>query len=261
MRVIRAIVLVLVAMGALAPLARPSDFQWHGVVAPGQSVEIKGVNGAIHAERASGTEVSVDAVKTGRHSNPNSVDIQVVPHGDGVTICAVYPSSDFGRRNECAAGSGGHMSTNNNDVRVEFTVRVPAGVHFVGRTVNGAVEADSLAGDVEAHTVNGKVRISTTGSAEARTVNGSIVARMGQTSASRPVEFHTVNGGIDLELPPSVNANLHASTVNGHISTDFPLMIRGKFTGRQINGTIGQGGQSMNLETVNGSIELRRTGI
>ena len=57
MRVIRAIVLTLVAIGALAPLARPSDFNWHGRLAPGQSVEIKGVNGAIRAERASGAEV------------------------------------------------------------------------------------------------------------------------------------------------------------------------------------------------------------
>ena len=69
MRVIRTIVLILVAMGALAPVARPSDFNWHGRIAPGQSVEIKGVNGSIHAERSTGTEVTVEAVKSGRHSD------------------------------------------------------------------------------------------------------------------------------------------------------------------------------------------------
>src|SRR5690242_11220037 len=84
MRVIRTIVLILVAIGALAPLARPSDFNWHGRLAPGQSVEIKGVNGAIHAERSSGTEVTVEATKSGRHNDPNSVTVQAVPHGDGV---------------------------------------------------------------------------------------------------------------------------------------------------------------------------------
>src|SRR5579863_6870204 len=92
-RVIRAIVLTLVAIGALAPLARPSDFNWHGRLAAGQSVEIKGVNGAIRAERASGAEVTVEAVKSGRHSDPNSVAVQAVPHDGGITICAVYPSS------------------------------------------------------------------------------------------------------------------------------------------------------------------------
>jgi hypothetical protein len=258
MRVIRTIVLILVAIGAIAPLARPSDFNWHGRLTPGQWIEIKGINGAIHAERASGNEVSVEATKSARHSDPNSVTIQAVPHGDGVTICAVYPSGDWGRPNECQPGSGGRMNVNNNDVKVEFTVRVPAGVHFVGRTVNGEVEAASLAGDVEAHTVNGKIRISTAGWAEAKTVNGSITARLGQAAGSKPLEFETVNGGIDVELPPNVNANVHASTVNGNISTDFPLMIRGKFNNRQISGAIGQGGPELNLKTVNGSVELHR---
>jgi hypothetical protein len=260
MRVIRTIVLILVAIGALAPVARPSDFNWHGRIAPGQSVEIKGVNGAIHAERSAGTEVTVEATKSGRHNDPNSVTVQAVPHGDGVTICAVYPSSDWGRPNECQPGSGGRMSVNNNDVKVEFTVHVPAGVRFIGRTVNGEVEAASLGGDVQAHTVNGKIRISTAGSAEAKTVNGSITASLGQAAGLKPLEFHTVNGGIDLELPATVNANIHASTVNGHISTDFPLMIHGKFSGREITGAIGQGGPDLNLKTVNGSIELHRAG-
>jgi hypothetical protein len=261
MRVIRAVVLVLVAIGALAPLARPSDFTWHGHVAPGQSIEIKGVNGAIHAERATGTEVEVVAVKSARHDDPNSVTVQVVPHANGVTVCAVYPSGNWGRPNECVPGDGGRMNVNNNSVKVEFTVRVPAGVHFIGRTVNGDIEAASLTGDVEARTVNGKIGISTTGWAEGNTVNGSITARLGQTSGPRPLEFQTVNGAIDLELPPTVNATLHASTVNGHISTDFPLMVRGKFTGRQISGSIGQGGPELSLKTVNGSIDLRRAGI
>ncbi len=223
-------------------------------------IEIKGVNGSIHAEQASGTEVSVEANKFARRSDVRSVSVQVVPHADGVTICAVYPSSDWGRPNECAPGSGGRMNTNNNDVRVEFTVRVPAGVRFTGRSVNGTVEADSLASDVVAHTVNGKIRIATSGWAEAKTVNGAIAARVGQVAGSKPVEFETVNGSIDVELPQIMNATVHASTVNGHISTDFPLMIHGKFTGREITGSIGQGGPEMNLRTVNGSIDLRRSG-
>jgi hypothetical protein len=261
MRVIRAIVILLVAIGALAPLARPSDFNWHGQLAPGQSVEIKGVNGDIRAVLASGNETSVEAFKTARRSDPNSVNIQVVPHPEGVTICAVYPSSDSARPNDCQPGPDGRMNVSNNDVKVEFTIRVPPGVHFIGRTVNGEIETASLTSDVEANTVNGKIRISTTGLAEAKTVNGSITARLGPVAWSKPLAFHTVNGGIDLELPSNANANLTASTVNGHISTDFPLMVRGRFTGRHVSGSIGQGGPELSLKTVNGSIELRRSRI
>src|SRR5579871_587006 len=260
MRTIRAILTGALALGAAAPSVLPNDFSWHGQLTQGKTIEIKGVNGSIRAEKSSGTEVAVEASKFSRHSDLRSVTVQVVPHADGVTICAMYPSSDWGRANECAPGSSGRMNTNNNDVRVEFTVRVPAGVKFVGRSVNGEVEAESLASDVTAHTVNGKIRISTSGWAEAKTVNGTISARLGQTAGTTPIEFETVNGSIDLELPASAGATLHASTVNGRIATDFPLMVHGKFTNRELTGTIGQGGTEMHVRTVNGSIELRRAG-
>ena len=243
-----------VALGASA-----TDFNWSGRLASGQAIEIKGVNGFVHAVEASGGDAQVSATKTGRHNDPNSVQIQVVPHADGVTICAVYPSNG-GRPNQCVPGSGGRMDTHNNDVQVEFTVHVPKGVRFIGRTVNGNVEADSLAADAEVHTVNGKVRVSTAGAAQAHTVNGSITASLGAKAWSQPLEFHTVNGSITVELPATASTQIEASTVNGHISTDFPLTIRGGFSGRHITGTIGGGGPELSLETVNGSIELRKAG-
>jgi hypothetical protein len=258
-KIMRSLRLTILLTVPLALSAAASDFTWNGRIAPGQSIEIKGVNGFVRAERANGIEARVTADKTGHRSDPNGVQIQVVPHADGVTICAVYPSGES-RPNECKPGSGGRMNTHNNDVKVEFTVLVPPGVRFIGRTVNGNVEADSLGADTEVHTVNGKVRVSTTGAAEAHTVNGSITASMGAKGWSRPLEFHTVNGSITVELPAAASAQVEASTVNGRISTDFPLTIRGGFSGRHITGTIGGGGPELSLETVNGSIELRKSG-
>ena len=66
------------------------------------------------------------------------------------------------------------LRSRNNDVKVDFTVIVPAGVAFVGRTVNGGVKAIDLTGDVEARTVNGNITLATGGYARAKTVNGSI---------------------------------------------------------------------------------------
>lgn len=248
----------ILGLAALAPqLPAANTFNWHGRLAAGQTVEIKGVNGFVHAGRASGGEVEIAALKTARHSDPASVRIEVLNTGHGITVCAVYPSA-AGSPNECRSGSGGRMNTRNNDVKVDFTVRIPSGVHFTGRTVNGEIEAASLNGNVEAYTVNGKVRISTAGSAQAHTVNGSITASIGAPSPDKPLAFHTVNGGITVDLPASASARVDAATVNGHISTDFPLTIRGMFTGRHISGSIGRGGSDLTLKTVNGSIELRR---
>lgn len=46
--------------------------------------------------------------------------------------------------------------------------------------------------------------------------------------------------------------------MNGSIETDFPLTVRGKLTSRRLAGTIGSEGRELRLETVNGSIRLRK---
>jgi len=234
------------------------DFSWRKALAAGKTLEIKGVNGEIRATLASGNEASVTATKTARRSDPDQVEIKVLEDAEGVTICVLYPSPRRGAPNECGAGDHGRMNTENNDVTVNFTVAVPAGVHFVANTVNGEIRIAALKSDVEAETVNGSIRISTSGRAEARTVNGSIDATMGNADWEDDVAFTTVNGGITLELPSEVNAVLKASTVNGEISTDFPLTVQGRFGPRSMRGTLGRGGHELALETVNGSIELHK---
>ena len=233
------------------------DFEWRGRVDRGQTVIIAGVNGRDEAMEVSGTEVEVRAIKReGRRGDPDDVRIEVIEHSGGVTICAVYPSRGS-RPNECREDGHGRMNVENNDTKVEFTVRVPAGVHFTGRTVNGDVKVRGLSANVRASTVNGDVDLSTSGYANATTVNGSIHAVLGSGDWNGDLEFETVNGTITVELPPGIAADVRASTVNGHIETDFPLTVQGRWGPREMRGTIGGGGHELRLETVNGSIRLR----
>jgi len=55
-----------------------------------------------------------------------------------------------------------------------------------------------------------------------------------------------------------LSADVRAETVNGEMDTDFPLTVMGKFGPRHLRGTIGNGGRSLELSTVNGSIHLRK---
>jgi len=258
MRAISLAALALLA-GAVPPARAQGEFHWSGRLASGKRLEIKGVNGDIHAVGVTSGEATVTARKHARRSDPESVEIKVVATDDAVTICAVYPTPRRARRdNECTAGDHWSSSTEDNDVSVDFEVRVPAGVKFYGHTVNGQVEAEHLGADVWAYTVNGSVRLSTTGYAEATTVNGSIIASLGRANWSDGVEFTTVNGGITLDLPSDLSTEVRASTVNGDLVTDFPLLVTGKFGPRHLHGTIGNGGRQLSLSTVNGSIRLRK---
>jgi hypothetical protein len=242
---------------AAEPQRQGNEFRLREPLAAGRTLQIRGINGNVSAEPAAGGEFEVVAVKRARRSDPDEVRIEVVRHGDGVLICAVYPNPG-GEPNTCELdNSRSHVQ--DNDTTVNFTVRVPAGVNFQGRTVNGKVEAERLGADVDAKTVNGSINVSTTGLARAQTVNGSITAVMGNANWPAGLEFKTVNGTIDLTLPANLNARVEAKTLNGEITSDFPMTVTGAFSRRRLSGTIGSGGdRQLILETVNGSVQIRR---
>ena len=230
-----------------------NDFEWSFPMTSGKTIEIRGVNGTVQAEYTSGKEVEVSAVKHARRSDPASVRIEVNNTDDGATVCAVYP----GAGNDCESGDSWHSHTRNNDVVVDFHVKVPRGVHLDARTVNGNVDVDGLRGHVQANTVNGSISISTSETAEATTVNGSITARVGSSDWDESLQFTTVNGAISVIFPEDVNASVDASSMNGSITSDFPLTVRGKIGRRHLSGRIGHGGGELSMSTVNGSIHLR----
>jgi DUF4097 and DUF4098 domain-containing protein YvlB len=237
-------------------VAAQVDFQWRGRLASGQTIELKGINGDIRATASSSGDVEVTAARSARRSNPADVRIEVVPHSGGVTICAVYPTVAGRAANTCEPGREGRSNTRDNDTVVHFDVRVPYGVGFIGRTVNGEINAESLQGDAEAYSVNGSVRLTTTGLAVASTVNGSVNVSMGRADWPNGASFKTVNGGITLTLPSVFDAELRAEVLNGNIRSEFPVTVTGQVSPRRLSGRIGGGGHDLNLSTVNGSITL-----
>jgi len=255
----RSLLITALVSAVAAASVDAQDFNWHGRLAAGKRLEVKGVNGDVRAVLASGAEAVVNARKHSRRSDPEDVKIEVVESDDGITICAVYPTPRHARQeNSCEPGDRWHSSTDNNDVTVDFEVQVPAGIEFNGQTVNGEMRAEGLKGDVRASSVNGSVRVSTTGLVEASTVNGSVYAEMGRADWTNDLEFSTVNGGITLIMPGKLDTDIRANTVNGDIETDWPLTVSGRFSNRRIRGTIGAGGRGLNLSTVNGEIRLKK---
>ena len=242
-------------LALLAPLAFASDaapFNWSGYVPAGKAISIHGISGSIHAERGTSGQVEVTARRSGTRNDPNEVQIQVVPQGDGgVKICAVYPNG-----NDCNGSKNGN-DRQNSDVKVEFTVKVPAQVHFNGNNVNGDIEIADVLGEAQAHTVNGNVKITASEKVEAHTVNGNIVAAVTGV-ARQPMGFHTVNGSIDLTLSGGSSAQVSAHAVNGNLTTDFPITVKGEFGNKSMSGAVGSGGPEIKMNTVNGSVRLHR---
>lgn len=264
----RRALIVAVALAALACHHGPesASYTWRSTLAPGRSIQIRNLNGPIDVEAASGTEVEVTAVKRYKGSRPQEVRFLTGTDDDGAFICAVWgrggscdrqSSRSSGPRPSPWArlfGAGGNVS-------VAFTVRVPSGVRVDVGTTNGEVRVEGVHGAVKARTVNGAVHVAaSSGPISASTVNGSVVATLDSLDPGVALSLTSVNGSVTAELPEGIGASLDMSTVNGRVTADFPVTIEGSVSPKRLRGTLGGGGREIKLETVNGSVRLKRIG-
>jgi hypothetical protein len=251
---------------------------WDGKVSSGNWFRLSSVNGPVSIEPSNDGQVHVRAQKEVNRGNVTDVAFQVVQSGGDVRICAIW------RRDVCDE-DGLHSHRNDDDedrsdrrdVKVRFTVKVPAGVR-VGAgtvngemrvrdvssevrasTVNGLVEVRNVGGEVNANTVNGRVEVTTrSGPVNANTVNGDIDVSLGSLARDGAMRFRTVNGSVTVETPADLDANISMETMHGSISSDWPVQLSGKFGPRHAEGTIGRGGRMIRMTTLNGSVELRK---
>jgi DUF4097 and DUF4098 domain-containing protein YvlB len=106
-------------------------------------------------------------------------------------------------------------------------------------TTNGGLTLDDLAGDVHASTVNGGLDVKLDGD---QWRGGGLFAR-------------STNGGVSVTAPDHYSAHLVAETVNGGISVAFPITVQGEIR-NHIDTNIGQGGATLQFQTVNGGVSI-----
>jgi hypothetical protein len=131
-----------------------ASLHWSGRVPPGGVLEVRGLNGPVRVEATSDDLVEVFAARRGPSALLDALEVKVVEHARGVTVCSVWqgPAPSASRR------ASRRVSRGVADVRVDVVARVPPGVRVVASTFNGDVEVVGLGSVVEAGTANGRVR-------------------------------------------------------------------------------------------------------
>jgi hypothetical protein len=262
------ILAVVIAAGAVGAPALEAQtrvereaFTWAGKIPEGRWINVRNMNGTIEVERATGDRVEVVATRHTRRGNADYVRFEVKKYGaneQDVLVCALWGEnascSDLGSR-----GSYGDRGGRQNEVWVEFKVRVPRGVKVAVQSVNGEVRVDGATAEVDAETTNGSILVSTTGGpVNASTTNGSVRAMMGKFDLKSDLRFETTNGSVIAEFAEDIDAEVDLSTVNGRFLTDFPVTISGRIDPRRLRATLGKGGPRIRLSTTNGNVELRK---
>jgi len=243
--------LALLATGVARAQELTEEFHQQYALSANGSVKVKNVSGYVHIVGWDQNTVKVDAVKRAwSKERMDDAKIVVENDADSVYIRTRYPEDssyhcDNEDRHDCMAA-------------VDYTISVPRNARINGAAnVNGSIEVNGVRGPVKLDAVNGKViAAGLAEDSEIASVNGNVEATFERVPRSANV--HGVNGRVTVTLPSDANVRLRAHTLNGAIVTDFGLPERkGWPIGHDLDGKLGEGAASLEVNTVNGRVEIR----
>jgi DUF4097 and DUF4098 domain-containing protein YvlB len=244
---------VLLLTGAVAATAEEQIFEKSYSLEGVKRVSVENVNGRIEASSWEKPYVKVRAVKRATGSDAEetlrATEIRVRKEDEEITIETVNPKRrkmfgifDFGDR----------------QAKVDYEIKVPAGMETRLETCNGHVEVVGLEGALACDAVNGGITVRDAGGpVKATTVNGSV--RIEFRGPFRASHLETVNGSVEVLFDRTAGVDYRLETVNGRIEgSNIDLDVeRAGFGPREARGSWNGGGEMLRCETINGSIRVK----
>jgi DUF4097 and DUF4098 domain-containing protein YvlB len=216
-------------------------------------VAANSVHAVVNTEywRISPSEVEITETQTG-----NSIDVQIrTPEEHGGFHWLNWHAPKVEIELDVPAHSNLDLKTGFGDVTasgLQAKSRFDTGFGHVRMSdYDGALDAESGFGDM---TVNGRFD-----SLQLKTGFGHINAEARHGShLTDSWRLSSGFGDVTLRMGDDLNANLHASTGFGHVSSDYPITTSGRMDRTSLDGRIGSGGPSLDLETGFGSVHISR---
>lgn len=229
-------------------------------------VDVSLVTGSITVRGTNRKDVGVtahpEADRPSRRYDANAEGLRRIPQTTGFRI------SEEANRVKVSSDSPNRS--------VSFEIEVPARSNLKLSTVNGGdILVENVEGDLEISNTNGAITLnSVAGSVTAGTTNGNVRASLTRVTAQKEMAFTSLNGTVDVTLPPSTKANLRLRSNNGDVYSDFDVQLaastpsveesrssNGRYRinrNRSIVGTINGGGPEFELRTFNSNVYVRK---
>jgi hypothetical protein len=229
-------------------------------------IHVSLVTGSITVRGSNRKDVLVvanpDVDRPSRRYDPDASGLRRIPQTAGFRI------SEVGNRVK--------IGSENPNRSISFEVQAPARTNLKLSTVNGGdIVVENIEGDIEVSNTNGGITLTGVGgSVNAGTTNGSVRATMTRVTAERTMAFTSLNGAVDVTLPPSTKANLRLRSDHGDVYSDFDVQLapsaatvednrsgNGRYRirrNRSIVGAINGGGPEFELRTFNSNVYVRR---
>ena len=190
---------------------------------------------------------------------PAAIDVSVNGHSGDVKVDG--PTGEISvetvEGSITARGGGGFVSLRSVEGDITLT-KSKARAEL--NSVEGVIRVIDLVGELSAQTVDGEIVLDGVDgpSVQATTVDGDISFR-GTLKDGGRYRFNSHDGSITVTVP-QVNGTLLVSTFDGGFESDFPLTLTGTRSSQRLNFTLGSGNVRLELESFDGSINLRRAG-
>jgi DUF4097 and DUF4098 domain-containing protein YvlB len=187
------------------------------------TVKVNQFQGSIRVTATNGREVIVstdDTIVTTRQGR--EVTVPEKPEVAGLRRLTQRSGLRIEEENNVISiGSGRFM--NGEDVRIQ----VPARTNLNLSAFNDEITVEGIEGVIEVNSMNGEITLTNVaGSVVAHATNGDVRVTLRQVTADKPMSFTSLNGNVDVTLPPPTKANLKMRSDRGEIYTDFDVQIQ-----------------------------------
>jgi len=108
---------------------------------------------------------------------------------------------------------------------VDLTIKVPLKTSLKLSCVNnGDIHVENVEGEIEANNINGGIEMkNVSGSVVAHALNRDVVVIFNRVDPNKTMSFSSMNGDIDITVPPDFKATAKLKSNQGEIYSDFDL--------------------------------------
>src|SRR5258708_17658651 len=119
------------------------------------------------------------------------------------------------------------VSTRSYASPVDLTIQVPFETALKLTAINdGDISVDHVAGELDINNTNGSVKlINISGSAVAHALNGNVFATLDKVTPGKAMSFSSLNGEINVTLPPDLKARGKLKSDNAEAYTAFDIKL------------------------------------
>ncbi|MGE5488456.1 MAG: DUF4097 family beta strand repeat-containing protein [bacterium] len=257
----------LVLAAAALPLLAQPDRVVVRLTDPSQPAQLRVtlVNGTISVKGYNGDEIVVITESGGRSRR------QTAKETEGLR--RITTNVGIEEENNVVRISGPVMRLTN--IQIQVPVRTSVRLN----SVNGNISVEGIDGEINAETINGTVTLTDiSGAAVAHALNGAVLSKFSRVAPNKPMAFSSLNGKIDVTLPPDVKCDVKVKTDRGELYSDFDIVAKASPEAnrsregkdevkvnkyrvkidRLFYGSINGGGPEYQFSNMNGNIYLRK---